>query len=848
MTAQTQSTTLQSLLSLSAIRRASGADVPGKVISDLGTDDAGKHYVMFDPDPEMKAKGFPEGPVLTEEIEPTTTRDAALWYAAAYGWAVFPLHTPTGNPSNPCSCNRRRCKNFSKHTCHDRKCDQKGKHTCHQDVCDNVGKHPRTINGLKDATTDPKKIAEWWTMWSDANVGVVTGAVSGIVVVDIDPAKGGTKTRSTIEEHGKRKLPKTKTAKTGGDGLHLVFKHPGSEIKNSASKIGPGLDIRGDGGYIVAAPSVHASGKKYQWLDGAELIDAPQWLVDLAQKTAPARKVTGPVGDSIPDGQRDDTLTSLAGSMRRRGMGVEEIYAALLVTNENRCDPPLPTDDVRKIAESVSRYAPAPDRDSEPLPEPPEWMNDAPKPGWWDSQPTKAPAPQGKPSIKEVCIADVEMKPIDWLWEGRIARGCVTLLEGIEGEGKSTVLCAIATAISRGTSGLKDMLLDGPGNVLWLSAEDNVASVLKPRLLAAGADETRIFAVGEAFTFDDPGVELVRGMIERRNPIMVVIDPVFAYTKGDPSKVSDVRPITSKLKQLAEEFNCAVILVRHVGKSKGLGDPRAAGLYSIEWRAAARSVLLCGSDPNFPQAKALTQTKSNNGELSPGLGYRIEKDPTSPSGARFSWTGESNLTAKRILQMADNENERSEKADAETFLRGALAAGEQKAIDIFAEGKEEGISADVLKKAKGRLKIETRREGFGKGSVCYWRLPEETSEVKDETLEDNLVIGSGETDPSIECKTEQNRTLWIDSSKESTYSDETPIECGAAMYVGDDPLHTLQRRTLWEKDADKSNKENGLLIGCEIGQVRTLCGDPIHAKKRRTKGVSNETLETHDGL
>ena len=109
---------LQSILPIAAICHAHGADIPCKVVEDLGTASDGKHYVKFTSDLE----GYAEGQAVIDQIEPIAPRDAAFWYAVAFGWPVIPLHTPTGKPDNPCSCNRRRCKNFGKHPCHDRKC------------------------------------------------------------------------------------------------------------------------------------------------------------------------------------------------------------------------------------------------------------------------------------------------------------------------------------------------------------------------------------------------------------------------------------------------------------------------------------------------------------------------------------------------------------------------------------------------------------------------------------------------------------------------------------------------------------------------------------------------------
>lgn len=344
----------------------------------------------------------------------------------------------------------------------------------------------------------------------------------------------------------------------------------------------------------------------------------------------------------------------------------------------------------------------------------PDWISN-------NGQPSKA-QPQS-PKIQEVCMVDVQIKTIDWLWTNRIPRATLTIVEGIEGEGKSTMLCAIGSAVTRG-QGLTDMPLTSPGNILWLSAEDDLSRVLKPRLIATGADLTRVFAVAEPFTFDDKGVALVREMAERRNPVMIVIDPVFAYVKGNPSKCDDVRPLTNNLRMLSEEINCAVIMVRHVGKSKGFGDPRAAGLYSIEWRAAARSVLLCGSDPDNPNKKALTQSKNTFGPMSDAIGYEIKPDPTSPTGAKFTWVGVSDLTASRILSGMATDEDRAALTTAINLLKDALEGGERLADDIRAETKMAGISERTLKRARSDLNVVWRREGFGIGAIYYWSLPD----------------------------------------------------------------------------------------------------------------------------
>lgn len=224
-------------------------------------------------------------------------------------------------------------------------------------------KAPLTANGLLDATTNPQLIKAWAERWPDAGVAIRTGALSGIFVLDVDPRHGGDDSLAALlREHGP--LPPTVEAITGGGGRHLFFGHPGGYIKNTENTPRPGLDIRGDGGYVVAAPSIHESGRKYVWEvssrpDAAPVAEAPAWLLDLLSRKPEHDSGAEPLPDLIYEGGRDGLLTSMAGSMRRRGASENAILAALTVENAARCMPPLPDQQVAKIARSVARYEPA---------------------------------------------------------------------------------------------------------------------------------------------------------------------------------------------------------------------------------------------------------------------------------------------------------------------------------------------------------------------------------------------------------------------------------------------------------------------------------------------------------
>jgi hypothetical protein len=215
-------------------------------------------------------------------------------------------------------------------------------------------------------------IQEWWRSWPRANVGIRTGGISGLAALDIDGEDGRDSLQKFQAEHGN--LPATLRALTGRSdsdgkrkGCHYFFKMPqGVTLRNSAGVVGKGLDIRGEGGYVVAAPSKHASGLSYQWKKkDAPLADFPLWLLGVLAESKPTLEATSPANvalaseeNTFAEGARNASLTSLAGTLRNKGLGVEEMEAALQVANQKRCKPPLPGSEVRDIARSVGRYAP----------------------------------------------------------------------------------------------------------------------------------------------------------------------------------------------------------------------------------------------------------------------------------------------------------------------------------------------------------------------------------------------------------------------------------------------------------------------------------------------------------
>ena len=242
---------------------------------------------------------------------------------AGRGWPVFPLHSPV---DAGCSCGKPNCAS--------------------------IGKHPRTPRGLLDASTDVSTVERWWTQLPDANVGLRTGVWADVLDLDTTDAVVEFESMVRADDGDPKALPSVFTAK----GMHFYFQATGGQ---NLVGFRPGWDWRGVNGYVVAPPSVHAKGSAlYEWrspIDGA-LPAAPEWLLHLLRKR-PLTKA--PVEEVLVEGQRNATLASLAGLMRRPGMSASAIEAALLVENQERCQPPLDDEEVHRIAVSVGRYAPA---------------------------------------------------------------------------------------------------------------------------------------------------------------------------------------------------------------------------------------------------------------------------------------------------------------------------------------------------------------------------------------------------------------------------------------------------------------------------------------------------------
>jgi putative DNA primase/helicase len=233
--------------------------------------------------------------------------EAALAYAAR-GWPVFPCHSVVSDAYGT------RCT-----------CSKSIRVVCEKDA---PAKHPRVLRGLNDASTEADQIRAWWTSWPTSNPAILTGPKSALLVLDVDPRNGGLETLAALEvKHGA--LPASLRVRTGGGGLHIFFAHPGFKVTSKSNALGPGLDVKGDGGYVVGPPSKHISGNCYEWMEAASpgLAPLPGWL--LAALRAPSQVASCTSSDTLITERRHEHLVQLDARMRKGGASEETRLAAL---------------------------------------------------------------------------------------------------------------------------------------------------------------------------------------------------------------------------------------------------------------------------------------------------------------------------------------------------------------------------------------------------------------------------------------------------------------------------------------------------------------------------------------
>lgn len=325
-----------------------------------------------------------------------------------------------------------------------------------------------------------------------------------------------------------------------------------------------------------------------------------------------------------------------------------------------------------------------------------------------------------------VRLVDVQARAVSWLWEPFIPLGMLSMISGDPGGGKTFVAMALCAGVTRGKLG--DGRIVEPANALYLSIENPVAETIRPRFDSLGGDPTRFFALrgtqveidGEEYkgsvTLSDIG--MLDQAIAESGAKLVVVDPLQSYLGAsvDLHRSNETRPVLDALSKLAEKHGCAILLLRHLAKQSGTKAIHR-GLGSIDLTGAARSEMLVGSLPDDENTRAFVHIKSNIGRRGQSLGFAIDDE------GRFSWTGNTQLTASDLLAGPETPELQGAKREAEEWLRDALSGGSRDAKELTDSAKSVGIAYRTLKRAKSALYVQSHKAAMNGGWV--WSLPED---------------------------------------------------------------------------------------------------------------------------
>jgi putative DNA primase/helicase len=432
-----------------------------------------------------------------------------------------------------------------------------------------------------------------------------------------------------------------------------------------------------------------------------------------AAPAAPARTVAA--GDLITAGARNDTLYSKARKLHNAGLREAEIVDALRAINL-RCQPPLGEAEVGSIAHSAAT------------------LKD--RPGWTPS----APAAMLTRDVELVCAANIEPEAVTWLWPGWLAAGKLHIVAGPPGTGKTTVATKLAAILTSGGHWPDGSPATEADVFIW-SGEDGIADTLLPRLIANGADRSRVHFVRDTITDGgrrafDPATDtpaLARALSQHPEPKLLIVDPIVSAVAGDSHNNAETRRSLQPLVDLAEQVGCAILGVSHYSKGTAGRDPVERVTGSIAFGAVARLVFAAVKTTNedgTPGPRLLARAKSNLGPGGGGFHYDIEQaELEGMPGVRASrvvWGGSVEGEAQALLAAAETAPEadpdvRSQTEEAVDFLRHQLAAGPVAAGVAMREARKVGLTDKVVRRACDRLGIQRRKSGMRGG--WEWALP-----------------------------------------------------------------------------------------------------------------------------
>jgi hypothetical protein len=625
------------------------------------------------------------------------------------------------------------------------------------------------------ATRDASQIAQDFARWPEANIGLPTDADNGFWVLEADTLKGGhdhdglAALDALIAQHGP--LPETRTAESPSGSRHHYFRWPqGLDIRNRTNWPAPGIDVRGDGGMVIAPPSQRGDGA-YRWISEAEIADAPAWLLDLVAQPAEDKpraeaaidaELLGPLCDIeaavdvIANNDLDwESWNKFGMAIHAASDGSEKGFAAFdtFSAKAGKYDP----DSTR--AKWLAFDGCPPDRigfdylAAEAHKADPEWRLKAARANsnsngaeaGPQAQQSRQGQQQAPPELLSLCAATVGMEALEWLWPNRFALGKLGLIAGLPDEGKGLLTTAMVARVTN--PALEWPCGEGKapqGNVILLTAEDDLKDTVVPRLKAAGANLERVHIVRLVLDYDKFGKprrrtfslrhdldKLRAKLAEIGNVVLIIIDPITAYLgvgEIDSFRDADVRAVLAPLQDLAAELHAAVIAIMHFNKKVDVLNLLLRVCNSIAFTAAARHAfgVVYDADNN---RRLLVRGKNNLARRDDrALAFRVDayevghdKRSGKPIEAPFLiWEAEYvDITATEALQAVNENKAPGARNTAKRFLREMLRKGAVPATEIEAAAKAEGIAKRTLHRAKAELGITSVKDG----DKWAWQLP-----------------------------------------------------------------------------------------------------------------------------
>lgn len=664
-------------------------------------------------------------PKIEEISECLTVGEIALLYAKN-GWPIF-----------PCIENSNKCK------------------------------APYTKHGFKDATIDPIQIKKWWKQYPHALIGLQTGPETGLLVIDCDVRQNGNgieNYKKFIKDNKIGDIPNLLTVNTPSGGVHYYYSYP--PVRNPIKhKLTDYVDIKANGGYVIAPGSQLSDGRRYAWVKGFDphicnLRYPTSGLFKFIQK-GPSVESSNQCLESINLNLIERALTFIPASdyqiWLRVGMALktklgEEGFMLWDQWSKGCSEKYDPKEQCKKWAsfkgngvniETIFHYAREHGCNLSELAKEKQDSNCRTS----KAEVKQYPAPEKKNALILTNASDVQPRPIKWLWGDKIPLGAFSIIAGQGGQGKSQIGIWLAALVSKGGC-FPDGQVCSEGKVIIISAEDTKEEIIVPRLLAAGSNLANIKILEAVKTTDDQGNEVMRPtfdfeldlpvlndkLTEISGVKLIIIDPIMSFMgKVNTHNLSETRVALAPLADLAEKHELAALLIHHTNKSTG-GNAYTAFSGSNGFVDASRASFLVGPCPDQSDSSVMAPVKANWGTGKASFQYRIqsfeiEHEEGTISTSLIEWLGECPYTADEIRGAYQSSDGYGALEEAVEFLKEVLACGSKPASEIKDEAVEQGVSESTLNRAKRKLKIKANREGGSKGQ-WVWCLPEEGKDAQ----------------------------------------------------------------------------------------------------------------------